>query len=237
MFSLRLLHLILESTIKKKYKIFGSEKIIHYTCKPTNRFLLKKMKEEILQKAFILFLEKGFNGTSIAQIQNQAKVSRGAIYHHFKSKEDIYIEVINKYLIPTLSVVTKISSQNKTTLYDTIIASINERKKIIKEIKEIIKEPIIDFNYFKLIYDTCDFYDGFIEKINAINEKEMLEWKKVIKKAIINKEIKEDMNIDFIANNFIILPQGIGLKYSFKGSLNIEELKMMYLNFYNLLKA
>ena len=46
----------------------------------------------ILDVAFRLFMEKGYEHTSIQDIINQlGGLSKGAIYHHFKSKEDILI--------------------------------------------------------------------------------------------------------------------------------------------------
>ncbi|MGG5314614.1 TetR/AcrR family transcriptional regulator [Enterococcus sp. AZ072] len=44
---------------------------------------------EILSHAANLFLEKGFSNTSMNDIATAAGISKGAIYHHFKSKEEI----------------------------------------------------------------------------------------------------------------------------------------------------
>ena len=44
----------------------------------------------ILETAFRLFIEKGYERTSIQDIIDQlGGLSKGAIYHHFKSKEEI----------------------------------------------------------------------------------------------------------------------------------------------------
>ena len=44
----------------------------------------------ILDVAFRLFMEKGYEHTSIQDIiDHLGGLSKGAIYHHFKSKEDI----------------------------------------------------------------------------------------------------------------------------------------------------
>ena len=40
----------------------------------------------------VVFAENGFENTSIANICSKAKVSKGLVYHHFKSKEAILIE-------------------------------------------------------------------------------------------------------------------------------------------------
>lgn len=46
--------------------------------------------EKILEVSQQLFLEKGYDNTTIQDIVDQLEgLSRGAIYHHFKSKEDI----------------------------------------------------------------------------------------------------------------------------------------------------
>ncbi|MBE5965809.1 MAG: TetR/AcrR family transcriptional regulator [Lachnospiraceae bacterium] len=53
--------------------------------------------ERILDAATELFLEKGYENTTIQDIINRlGDLSKGAIYHHFKSKEDIIIAVINR---------------------------------------------------------------------------------------------------------------------------------------------
>lgn len=52
---------------------------------------------KILDVSMELFLEKGYEHTSIQDIVNNlGGLSKGAIYHHFKSKEDILDGVMNK---------------------------------------------------------------------------------------------------------------------------------------------
>lgn len=51
----------------------------------------------ILDVAFRLFLEKGYEHTSIQDIIDQlGGLSKGAIYHHFKSKEEILMAVTDR---------------------------------------------------------------------------------------------------------------------------------------------
>ena len=51
----------------------------------------------ILETATRLFVQKGYERTSIQDIiNNLGGLSKGAIYHHFKSKEEILIAVTNK---------------------------------------------------------------------------------------------------------------------------------------------
>jgi TetR/AcrR family transcriptional repressor of nem operon len=52
--------------------------------------------EQILSVSAKLFTEKGYEKTSIQDIINVLGMSKGAIYHHFKSKEDILEAVMGR---------------------------------------------------------------------------------------------------------------------------------------------
>ena len=51
----------------------------------------------ILNQAMRIFLEKGYHGTSIDDITQAAGLTKGALYWHFKSKEDLLKKLIGKY--------------------------------------------------------------------------------------------------------------------------------------------
>jgi AcrR family transcriptional regulator len=48
----------------------------------------------ILEKSARLFADKGFEDTSINDIADEVDISKATIYHYFKSKEEIYTEII-----------------------------------------------------------------------------------------------------------------------------------------------
>lgn len=49
----------------------------------------------ILQSAIDLFLEKGFDGTSMDGVAQRAGVSKQTVYSHFSSKEQLFGEAVN----------------------------------------------------------------------------------------------------------------------------------------------
>ena len=55
-------------------------------------------REELVKVSFELFMKNGYESTSIQDIMNIAKISKGAMYHYFTSKEDILDAVLN-YII------------------------------------------------------------------------------------------------------------------------------------------
>lgn len=52
--------------------------------------------ENIVSTAAKLFVEKGYEQTSIQDILNVLQLSKGGLYHHFRSKEDILEAVMQK---------------------------------------------------------------------------------------------------------------------------------------------
>lgn len=83
----------------------------------------------ILDTAFRLFMEKGYEHTSIQDIiDHLGGLSKGAIYHHFKSKEDILIAVTDR----------------TTAASNQMLAAIRDRKDLTgnEKLKTIFRESI-----------------------------------------------------------------------------------------------
>lgn len=52
-------------------------------------------KDDVFEAAVQCFNEKGYYGTAIDTIAARAKISKGGIYYHFKSKKDLFLELFN----------------------------------------------------------------------------------------------------------------------------------------------
>jgi AcrR family transcriptional regulator len=50
-------------------------------------------KEKIINAAIEIFIERGYSGSSISQIAKKANINQSLIYHHFKNKHDLWLEV------------------------------------------------------------------------------------------------------------------------------------------------
>ncbi len=50
---------------------------------------MKEKEQKILDTSLPLFVEKGFHGTSTAEIAKTAGVATGTLFHYFKTKEDL----------------------------------------------------------------------------------------------------------------------------------------------------
>ena len=61
-------------------------------------------KQHILETAFKLFLSKTYKEVTMKEIVNVTGLSKGAFYHYFDSKEQLFLDVINDYLLANLRV-------------------------------------------------------------------------------------------------------------------------------------
>ena len=89
----------------------------------------------ILDTATRLFVQKGYERTSIQDIiNNLGGLSKGAIYHHFKSKEEILIAVTNK--------MTEVS--NKMLFKIRNAPNMTGKEKLKKLLEDPLNRPVHD---------------------------------------------------------------------------------------------
>jgi AcrR family transcriptional regulator len=55
-------------------------------------------RERILESAKLLFSERGFDGVTIRNISDEANVAVSAVNYHFKTKENLFFVLIEKFI-------------------------------------------------------------------------------------------------------------------------------------------
>lgn len=58
----------------------------------------EETRAHILEAALNLFSKEGYDATGVAQICQAAGVSKGAFYHHFPSKHDVFMALLHGWL-------------------------------------------------------------------------------------------------------------------------------------------
>jgi len=56
-----------------------------------------RVKSKLIDTAWNLFLEKGYEQTTVDQIITESGTSKGSFYHHFKGKEDLLFALAYKF--------------------------------------------------------------------------------------------------------------------------------------------
>ncbi len=54
-------------------------------------------REKILNTAFLLLIEKGYDRVLVSDIQNKLGISRGLMYRYFKSKSELFFEACKEH--------------------------------------------------------------------------------------------------------------------------------------------
>jgi AcrR family transcriptional regulator len=58
----------------------------------------EETRAQLIQAAAQAFAEQGYDATSVAEICQRAGVSKGAFYHHFESKQDLFLDLLDFWL-------------------------------------------------------------------------------------------------------------------------------------------
>ena len=192
------------------------------------------MKEKILRETFKLLLKKGFDGTSITDIQNAIGMSRTLVYHYFKNKDELLLAACKTYFFLRYSAMPK--NADSMTCLQHIEHTISAVRNISLELSDDGKSsaPSME-NYNILFYQSIrrypeirkymqDYYQIFID---------------VLKNAIKRGEVKCDLPPEIIGKYFLYIFDGV-INYSVDPpdcEHMFETLRRELMAFYNIIKA
>lgn len=169
-------------------------------------------KELILKDAFILFLQRGYKSVSIKDIMESSQLSKGAIYHHFESKEVIFFEALEKFYFQNLTLEKSdfegISFEKQVEkLYFFAI----DLYTMIENLEDGIDFPIRCFYQFQL---ECENFESIREKFKAVANSYRIFTKNLVSEAISNKVLKPDLDADLISYQIVGMIEGIAIHHS-----------------------
>ena len=190
-------------------------------------------KDFIIEEAFKLFLNHSYEAVSISDISKAIGFTKGALYHHFKNKEELFRSVVDKYLfIPNV-----IADVETVSLSEYIQLCTSEAEKIIKRLFRftLVFTPI---NYMSMFADAFRHYPGYADLKGVFINNEIEKTKKVLENAIKSGEIRADINPSLIATNFFSINMGLAGNLVRNNSVDesISLLKEQNLEFYKLLQ-
>ncbi|GGG44739.1 TetR/AcrR family transcriptional regulator [Bizionia arctica] len=176
-------------------------------------------KQLIINKAFSLFYEHGFKTTSIDKIMKETTLSKGAFYHHYKSKKELGLEVI--------------SLKVEKRVVNGMILPLKESGNAYQILQEVFVNRLKDFS----IYDKqhgCPM-NNLINEIgnNEVAYQKALkniieQWKtalvQLIERGKVENSIKKDISSKATAMYLISSFEGIrGIRKLYDTDVVIEE--------------
>jgi AcrR family transcriptional regulator len=66
----------------------------------------------IMEAAQGLFISKNYADVTMSDIAQTAEVTKGALYHHFSSKEDLYLKMVHQYLAEIEAMTTAVVQES-----------------------------------------------------------------------------------------------------------------------------
>jgi TetR/AcrR family transcriptional regulator len=120
---------------------------MHMKNKADNSSPEPKARERLLETAIGIFAEKGYAGASVREIVEQAGVSKPVLYYYFKSKEGLFLAILDlaedlqKQLLSEILKSEGDVLNRLLMLYRRIYAGICERRGLYKMIHGLIFGP------------------------------------------------------------------------------------------------
>ena len=179
---------------------------------------MKNKKEIILETATNLFAKHGFEKTSVASICETANVSKGLVYHHFKSKDEILIAIYEQSTQEMIKLSNteskeKPSEKLKNIIEDVFLQLENNKQLYLFNLnimfqpstKKILESQIKErakllFNSVKIIFEKVDLANSellsyvFIAEIDGVALSYLSSFEKYPIKEMKNKLIKKYIN-------------------------------------------
>lgn len=184
---------------------------------------MSETRERIIQVAGRLFLQSNYDGVSIQDITRAMGMTKGALYHHFASKEQLFEEVARNLVGSFHTDFSALPSDSLRGFYTTLVENIRSRDDGAQEAQlPNIHESGI--NVFNLLWDAVRLLPGFRASMESSNALEQAAWTESIQAAIDRGEIRSGLNAGKIARVFTSVPDGVSITSLLKGgNLSVKE--------------
>ncbi|GAA5032858.1 hypothetical protein GCM10011506_22990 [Marivirga lumbricoides] len=198
---------------------------------------MTETKEHIIKVATVLFLGRGFKEVTMKQLVESAGISKGAFYHYFTSKEQVFEEVVMSFFNSMkIDDYDDLSTTSLKEFYTNWVRNISEGNNK----KGPGDKDNTDFNqnHYYLIFDALRLIPNFQKVIDEEINKETEAWVKIIDISKSNNEITSTLKSTDIAKLFMYLSDGLTTNLMFLNKIStirIESLKV-WDNIYSLLR-
>ncbi|MEA4956146.1 hypothetical protein SDC9_03527 [bioreactor metagenome] len=161
-------------------------------------------KDKIAEVTFSLALKCGFDNVSLNQIEDTGNVTTGAIYYHFKDKNDILKYIVEMYILKEIENFKKILKNYKGTpleklrftFYYHVGLNIGDHSDIL----ELSDKTNVDYKQHHLLLTSVYYQHQELRNLfHNMNLEIFKFYKELIEESIEKKEIRSDINSEDLA--------------------------------------
>lgn len=182
-----------------------------------------------------LFLQKNFKEVTMKEIVDKTGLSKGAFYHYFESKEQLFYEIIDYFFSAILEYdFSRLPSESLHEFYHSYADEINRVRFDFLMNDEGEKEDFINMNFFALLFDAFKLFPEFRKKMEKYHLKEKNAWILAIQKARRQDEISSPLTDEQIAQIFLFTSDGLTMNLTMeRNTADLgDRLKSLWDNFY-----
>lgn len=122
-------------------------------------------KNRIIEVGNRLFFEKGFDGTGIREIMKEVGADVGAFYYYYKSKDELFEDVLNNFFAPYEVDFEKIASEAEQRPYRALLRFFEYVKLSTREFREKYDGHIHKTVRWAIREQTLTVLEPYIERI------------------------------------------------------------------------
>lgn len=165
-----------------------------------------KTRDLILQRTFALLLDKGYDGVSVFDIQQELEIARGLLYHYFSSKEELFAEVVRQKAFPLVAVDRE--KWKGCSIGEWIVEVIRHYEEVVAVLRQEGKVEVTWMNLYFLVYQSARYHVALSREFREIHESWFAVWKSAVLNSFARGELKSGLNLESLARQFTCLSQG-----------------------------
>jgi AcrR family transcriptional regulator len=196
-------------------------------------------RKHILDTAFALFLSKSYKAVTMSELEKATGLTKGAFYHYFKSKEEIFTEILNSVFLRQSADMSELDQCK--TLREFIDVYLNILQQSIHSIEVVMGKNAgakADPMLLPLMIEAKNYHANFDEKLLQLHQRKSNSWERIIVKAKEIGEIRSDVDASILAENFLAMGYGMMKSMFFNYSVNetFSLVKLQHEQLYRLLR-
>jgi len=176
---------------------------------------------------------------TLRELVEKSGLSKGAFYHYFPSKERLFIETTERFLINTFKIDLSTKNIDSMTFRDLIQRYVSEGQQNIEQLVKSIGGKVKETNFYMYLFQAMEHYPGFKKKVETFHEEEINFIKKFLDMAKDRKEIKNSIDTADTAQLIHTLMHGISVisNFSVKSTETKKFAERMLKNLYSLIET
>jgi len=194
-------------------------------------------REHILFTALKLILKKGYGNVTMNELVEASGLSKGAFYHYFKSKDQIYFETLEKYFFSYMSSFD-LTYNKALSFRSNLFQVFNMFIEFASEIESMIgpENPMI--SYYHTLLESAIRSDDIKKKVSRYYEFWMDRISGWIQIAQSNNEVDSSLDPVILGKHIGGLMEGVMIIYSFQNKeKNLDKyFTEIFYQFFELIK-